>query len=338
MKNPLFCFLVLQFFLFTACGGDDEGNNSDRIDSQGCAELSCDDNASCVIIDDDQGVCACNVGYAEVAEECRDEMMADCLDEAPENATSEVTSFTIAYDIFSGWEEPPSCDWFCDEGYVRDASACIELEPEVPLDGFGLITGGCGEIEASQLNSSDPFYFLNTIDFLTDTYDASDFYQLTEGGQTIATTVNAGGSSIWSEVFSFEVLARCELASLLKTKTEISYNTQSPMTDIVVSIDGLMVGVSATRAMSFPRNTTYDPAQALSLLTNMLEDIRESTAAVSSQDLWAKQILHIITDRDEHVPVIESALALVDPEIRGDTIVIVTVTEGVDDFIYTNET
>jgi hypothetical protein len=71
------------------------------------------------------------------------------------------------------------------------------------------------------------------------------------GGRTLVETPNAGGSSGYSEVFAFEQLAACEMAGLLKTETQIVYDTAGKITDILVTIDGKKIGVSVVRAVQF---------------------------------------------------------------------------------------
>ncbi len=206
--------------------------------------------------------------------------------------------------------------------------------PDMSPTAMGTISGECGDIDMTELLSSQPFLFVNTIDFQDDPYDDADFSRLTLGGQEIITDGNAGGSSIASEVFSFEVLNRCDMAILLKTETEVVYDVQGKITDLLVQFEALKVGVSVTRAVSFPRDTPYSSANAQNLMDKKLADILVSSANVAAEDAWRKQILHVLVDRPEHVPVLEAALTNVDPAVRADTIVVLTVTEGIDDFIY----
>lgn len=332
--------LILSFLMATtllACDDDSEKSNNTNNTNQTdpCLNYQCQENATCAV---DQGVasCVCDAGFDLVEEECLNSDMVPCADEAPSNATSTSEDVEINYTDESGWSDPAPCLWTCDTGYTQEGELCVE-EASVPLDGFGTLTGMCGVIDASHLESLDSFVFINTIDFGTDTYDASDYGLLSEGGQTLADTPNAGGSSQWSEVFSYELLYRCELADLLKTETEIVYDIEGSITDILVQIDNHKVGVSVTRAMSWPRDTAYDPAQAQSLLEGKLEGIQESTLNVAPEDAWSKQILHVLADRTEHVTVLEDALDQIDVSIIGDTIILISVTEGLDDFIYTNE-
>ncbi|MEZ4228111.1 MAG: hypothetical protein R3B89_03040 [Polyangiaceae bacterium] len=146
---------------------------------------------------------------------------------------------------------------------------------------------------------------------------------------------NLGGNSLYSGVFSYEVLYRCELAKLLKTETEISYqDAGGKKTDILVEIDGYKVGVSVTRAFAFPSGSIYSQTDALTLLEKKLGDIPLSTANVSTSDAWEKQILHILTYNDQHRDALFQAYATLDSSYKNDTLVYVTVTDGMDDFIY----
>ena len=206
-------------------------------------------------------------------------------------------------------------------------------EPDVPLPGFGTISGACGVID-DELGDDTPALFIDHIDFGDDPYDDGDLARLTDGGREIIADGNAGGSSIMSEVFAYEVLARCELATLLKTETEIVYDTPGKITDFLVAIDGQKIGVSVTRAVAFPFDSAYTVEQAEALLTKKLGDIQVSTADVSAGDRWVKQILHVIAYSEAHATSIESAWSALDPGVRGDTIVFVTVSDGDDAFIY----
>jgi len=202
------------------------------------------------------------------------------------------------------------------------------------LEPLGVITGECGEIDMTEIESADPFVFVNTIDFEMDPYDPADFERLSPGAQKIITDGNAGGSSLYSEVFSYEVLFRCESAQLLKTETEITYTTMGKITDLLVDIDGYKLGVSVTRAVSFPRDQPYTVERASTLLEGKLADVLVSSANVAPEDAWTKQILHIIADEVDHVTSLRTAWEAIDAGVRADTIVVVSVSEGIDDFLY----
>lgn len=202
-----------------------------------------------------------------------------------------------------------------------------------PLPGFGDISGDCDVLD-DELTSSEPAFFVNHIDFGMDPYDGGDFHLLTPGGQKIVTDGNAGGSSLYSEVFSWELLARCEAATLLKTETEIVYDRQGKITDLLVELDGLKIGVSVTRAVAFPFQNPYSVTQARNLLEGKLADIHVSSANVSAQDAWVKQILYVIAYSEMHAVSLQQAFEQIDPSIKGDTLVMVTVSDGDDAFLY----
>lgn len=204
-----------------------------------------------------------------------------------------------------------------------------------PTPGFGAISGACGFV-AGELDSASPSLYVNHFDFGTDPYDEGDLAKLTEGGREILRDGNAGGSSILSEVFAFEMLARCDGAVLLKTETEVVYDTPAKITDMVVEIDGKKVGANPTRAVGFPFEAPYTVEQAKTILEKKLGDIKSSSETVSAEDRWVKQILTVFAYADSHIEPVETAWKSIDPALRANTIVIVTVTDGNDQFIYSN--
>jgi hypothetical protein len=201
--------------------------------------------------------------------------------------------------------------------------------------GFGEILGLCGFLEPEVRQQLEPMMVINGIDFSDDPYDEEDLLLLTEGGQEIIADGNAGGSSLLSEVFSFEVLARCEQAELLKTETEIVYDDPAgKKTDLLVRVGQSVLGVSVTRAVGFPREDPYTVETAQALLEQKLSGVNASSANMSDEDTWSKQILHIVAYADEHAASLETAYELLSDEVRNDTVVIVTVSHGEDGFLY----
>lgn len=203
-----------------------------------------------------------------------------------------------------------------------------------PFNGYGALSGACGDIDLEDILSPDPELVANVLDFSA--RPAFDVSLLSSGGQTMYAEGNLGGSSLYSEIFAYEVLYRCDAAGLLKTEAQIVYMTQGKKTDLLVDIDGSKVGVSVVRAMSYPKDSPYPVSQAYSVLQGKLADILQSSVNVDPQDAWKKQILAVLAQTPAHADAIGQAYAMVDPATRADTIVLVTVTEGNDDFIYYN--
>jgi hypothetical protein len=209
--------------------------------------------------------------------------------------------------------------------------------PDGPLAAFGTLSGMCGVIGDAELDGTLPLWFAGEITFDERYDDPVDRPRLTPGGQEIVADGNAGGSSVFSEVFAFEWLARCEQAALIKTETEIVYDDPtSKKADLLVEVDGRKVGVSVTRAVTFPFGQPYTLDAALLLIERKLDDLQLATAAVSAADRWSEQMLSILAYDAQHAQVAMDAWAMLDAQTRDDTLVIVTVTSGDDLFIYTD--
>lgn len=259
---------------------------------------------------------------------------ADVLaDTAPDDALGDVAPPDVAPDMTEDMTEdvaPDTTDVAVDVADVQDTA---DVGPTVPLPGFGAISGPCGFLD-DELTDPSPSFDVNAIDFGADPYDAADYALLTEFGQEVIDDGNAGGSSLLSEVFAMEVLARCELATLLATETEIRYTTEGKITDLLVEIDGRKIGVSVVRAVGFPKDDPYTVEQARTILERKLGDILESSANVAPEDAWQKQILHVLAYAEGHVESLEAAWEAIPAATRANTIVFVTVTNGDDLFLY----
>ncbi|MCP4444630.1 MAG: hypothetical protein GY811_04695 [Myxococcales bacterium] len=213
-----------------------------------------------------------------------------------------------------------------------DAADLADAVSEFPGPGFGQISGEC-DVFDDELISTQPSLVHSAFDFER-LYVEADEGMLSVGGRRIIGDGNAGGSSVLSEVFAFEMLKRCEAAELLKTETQISYDSQGKLTDFLAEIDSEKIGVSVTRAVGFPFDDPYELAQASSLLEGKLGDILQSSENVSADDRWRKQILAVLAYAPEHADVLAQAWETIDATTRADTIVHIMVTNGQDDFIY----
>lgn len=213
-------------------------------------------------------------------------------------------------------------------------SSAADLGPsDAGPEPVGTLSGACGELDDTELLGG-AYDFENHLDF-TMGYTEADATRLSAGAQEILAEGTAGGSSGLSEAFAFEVLSRCEGASLVKSETEIVYDpVTSKKTDILVEIDGHKIGVSVTRAVGFPRDAPYTVDNALPLIQRKFGDILESSANVVAGDAWVKQVLHVVAYSQAHADAVRAAAAIVDPAVRADTILMVTITDGDDEFIY----
>jgi hypothetical protein len=239
--------------------------------------------------------------------------------------------------VDAGVDAAPQLDASLDAAPQADAevapdAASADGGVTVPLPGFGDVSGACGVLDDTIWLSSAPRRFRNALDLDALTWDAS---ALSPGGQRIWETPNLGGSSEHSEVLAYEVLYRCELAEVLATEAEILYDdANGKKTDILLSIDGRRVGVSVVRAYHYPPETTYELDVAFAKLHEKCSDILLSAENAAPENAWERSILAVIAYDDVHADVYEQAYALLDATTLDQTLVMITVTNGTDDYIY----
>jgi len=142
-----------------------------------------------------------------------------------------------------------------------------------------------------------PFCVLNRVDFVR----KPSLAHLSEGGRKIFTDPNAGGNSIFSEVFSYEILRSILGLKLERTEMELDYWPRGgKITDYSVSTHcGNYLGVSVTRAMCRSEASIFEQEDAERLLTKKLEGIIQSSKNVYPKFYCDKQILHILAESDE---------------------------------------
>lgn len=213
-----------------------------------------------------------------------------------------------------------------------DGAVDAEAGVDVPLDGMGDLTGQCGELDDADWNASVPFLLRNAIDFGTEGFVEAE---LSPGGAEVLADGNLNPNSLHSEVMAYEVLYRCELAELLATENEVEYEDPGgKKTDLVVLIDGRRVGVSVTRAYHYPSSDPYSVPEATTLLAGKLSDIPLAAENAKPAEKWERSMLHVMAYGPQYADSIETAWSQLDATVRADTILVVTVTEGEDEFIY----
>ncbi len=201
--------------------------------------------------------------------------------------------------------------------------------------GFGVISGDVGVL-AGETTTVTPSQFDTVLDFGIDPFtEPDDVALLTADAQVVHAATIAGGSSRFSEVFSMETLARGEGAVLLATEDQVVYDVGGgPTIDLLVEIDGTPLGVAVTRAITFPTGGTVSVATATSLIEPKLDDLLVSRANVAVESAFAKGILHVFVENQSSRDNVVTALAGIAPATLADTIVLVTVTEGDDLWLF----
>ena len=207
----------------------------------------------------------------------------------------------------------------------RDAAA-------VPLEGFGAISGDCGVLDDEEWGAASPFFFRSTLDLGDAAFDPA---LLSAGAQEILAEGTAGGSSGNSEALAFDLLHRCELAELVLSETEVAYtDPDSKRTDILVLLDGRHVAVSVARAYNYPPTEPCQVERLRTLLARKLGDAEDAESHADPANDWDRSILSVIAYSDQCAEAVADAYAAIDDETRSDIILMVTVTDGADEFLY----
>ncbi len=202
-----------------------------------------------------------------------------------------------------------------------------DLRPVLPSGDtevtFGVVSGPCAILADDVLDPSPSFHVQ------TYTFDAAfDPAALVPLAQKRLSSQGAGGSSKCSEAMSMQTLADCAGFVPLKAELDILFDVEGQTTDWLAQAGEVRVGVSVSRAYQGPTDDEYTVEDATTLLKKKLGGIAESTANVSDEDAWAKQYLHIWTLQPTWVPTLKEAWDALDPALRGDTVVVVTVEVG----------
>lgn len=197
---------------------------------------------------------------------------------------------------------------------------------------WGLITGACGDVAAA-VQAGEAGVWQTTY-----TFDNAESFD-TEGlsGKTLKRyeEPNAGGSSRCTEVMSMQLMMDCEGASVLKTETEMVYDTEGKIADYLAEVGGVATGVSVTRAYKGPTIDVYTLEDATDLLEKKLKGIAEARANVSAADAWEASVVHVWTLHPEWAETVEAAWGALSSEVKADTVIVVTVEVG-SDYIVTD--
>jgi len=176
-------------------------------------------------------------------------------------------------------------------------------------------------------------FLMNVVEFTTTAQAHKETVSMGEGAQKIMNVPNAGGSSIWSEAMSFELLQQLHNAKLMRTEMELEYMFLGcKITDYSVQMFDRNVGVSVTRAMKFNGTFTDDDAKAL--LHKKLEGVNVSSRFIIEEHGWNMQILHVWAQAHYIAETLHRVWTQMDDEVKSNTLVMVTVCDA--PWIYRN--
>lgn len=165
-----------------------------------------------------------------------------------------------------------------------------------------------------------------------------DAMQLCTDAERIVCEPNAGGMSVNSEALSMEYLARRLLAHDVVTEMEVHYWCSNwKKCDFLCSVQGQRVGVSVTRAMSYPTHAGFSRDDALRLMEKKLFGLVLARDGVDERHCFHKSILHVWAPDKRVAALIADAHAAVvasDDSLIDDVLVLVSVAPGCPALFY----
>ena len=221
---------------------------------------------------------------------------------------------------------------------VEAVKPTAPLEPELDsamaaserADKLGRIFGDCGVLSPDVVAGAVPVERVQVLD-LPGRVAIDDLDRLAPGALTLFTEMTRGGS-VYAEAMSFDMLARCTRANLLKTSSMLSVRDEAgPRVDFLASIAGHKVGVAVARAYDFPTDEAASASAASTLVQQRLAALDASGANVNVTDQWAKSLLFVLADSKPAAAAIGRRWSQLSESVRERTMLWVAVTRGGDD-------
>eukprot|EP00246_Nothoceros_aenigmaticus_P013978 TRINITY_DN5113_c0_g1_i1.p1 TRINITY_DN5113_c0_g1~~TRINITY_DN5113_c0_g1_i1.p1 ORF type:complete len:735 (+),score=103.89 TRINITY_DN5113_c0_g1_i1:139-2343(+) len=156
-------------------------------------------------------------------------------------------------------------------------------------------------------------------------------FGLGHDARRVATEQNAGGSSTISETLSVEYFVRRFQARDIVTEMEVEYSFMNmKKVDYVCTIFGQRVGVSVTRAMSYPDPKKFNEDTAMALLRKKLFGLVVARSGVTSRHSFSQCILHVWCETRNTAKILEEKYPEISTEMQvaEDVIMVLTVAEG----------
>ncbi|MCO5573390.1 hypothetical protein L7F22_027161 [Adiantum nelumboides] len=147
----------------------------------------------------------------------------------------------------------------------------------------------------------------------------------------VRTESNAGGTSTISECLSVEYFVRRFQAKDIVTEMEVEYCSFNwKKVDFICTLYGQRVGISVTRAMSFPDPKDFSAQMAYRLLHKKLFGLVVARHGVSKRHSFSQCILHVWCETQQTADLMQREYDAVSREldIADDVVMVLTVADG----------
>ena len=150
-------------------------------------------------------------------------------------------------------------------------------------------------LEGACYNSASDGACYNSYEFTIDRCDMPDFDELEfmEVARRSMDIPNAGGSSNISEALSMEYLRKKYNIKDFIPEMEVVYWIEACLCDFLMILEDCNVGVSVTRAVSYPFNSEFTIEHARELLNRKLYKLLVARNSISEEQSFDRSILHV---------------------------------------------
>lgn len=144
---------------------------------------------------------------------------------------------------------------------------------------------------------------------------------------------NAGGSSLMSEVLSYEIFSRICNGVLYKSEKELEYIfPEGPLSDYTIHIENdKLYSISVTRAFCYYNN--FNKEKCYNLLFKKFAKIKYIEKNIKNKKIY-KNILHVFTISDECFNIIKDVYSEIPLILKKNIVFVVTITNIKDIFRY----
>lgn len=156
-------------------------------------------------------------------------------------------------------------------------------------------------------------------------------FMLGQDATRVRTESNAGGTSTISECLSVEYFVRRFQARDIVTEMEVEYCSFNwKKVDYICTLYGQRVGISVTRAMSFPDPKDFSAQMAYRLLHKKLFGLVVARHGVSKRHSFSQCILHVWCETQQTADLMQREYDAVSREldIADDVVMVLTVADG----------
>ncbi|GAQ84958.1 hypothetical protein KFL_002140120 [Klebsormidium nitens] len=227
---------------------------------------------------------------------------------------------------------------------VQCPSVLVHNEEEIDLSGtffvrlldaeYAEIGRGC--VEYSTALGPDGASVYNVTDgkvFVGYFYPQVSFHNFELGYEAtrICREPNAGGQSTVSESLSVEYFVRSFGGTNVITEMEVGYcNPNWKKVDYIIDIFDTRMGVSVTRAMSYPNPSNFSEEDARRLLYKKLYGLVVAQQGVAASHTFMNSILHVWCETAHTASILQRVYPKVAMELDTSetTVVVLTVAEG----------